>query len=164
MDAELATGPTMADSSPVSVRHGKRILLCLMLRDAFDERVAGIACLLAALSPFLARYAAHVRTESPYLFFSTLALWLLAQGIHQKSPWPVFLRRPRCRFRLSRAFGSRRLVGRYPGFSSVSENRAKGAELDRHQQVFGPATNRVFAFRLAVYRVFKHRHGAVGRP
>ena len=65
---------------------GLLVPLYLLLRDVFDERVAGIACLLAALSPFLARYAAHVRTESPYLFFSTLALWLLAQGIHQNRP------------------------------------------------------------------------------
>ncbi|MDH3444044.1 MAG: glycosyltransferase family 39 protein [Deltaproteobacteria bacterium] len=58
--------------------------LFFLLRDVFDDRVAGIACLLASLSPFLARYAAHVRTESSYLFFLTLALMLLVQGIYKK--------------------------------------------------------------------------------
>jgi Dolichyl-phosphate-mannose-protein mannosyltransferase len=62
-----------------------------LLRDMFDERVAGVACLLAALSPFLARYSAHVRSESPYLFFVTVAFLLLAQGIDQKRSGRVFL-------------------------------------------------------------------------
>lgn len=60
---------------------GLLVPLYLLLRDVFDDRVAGVACILASLSPFLARYAAHVRTESPYLFFVTLALWVLLRGV-----------------------------------------------------------------------------------
>ncbi len=60
------------------------LLLLWPLYRLFDEvygaRVAGIACLLAGLSPFLARYSVHVRTESPFLFFSALALYLFYQG------------------------------------------------------------------------------------
>jgi 4-amino-4-deoxy-L-arabinose transferase-like glycosyltransferase len=76
----------------VSVAFGVGLLvpLFLLLRDMFDERVAGVACLLASLSPFLARYSAHVRSESPYLFFTTLALWLLAQGMDQNRPGRFF--------------------------------------------------------------------------
>ena len=69
---------------------GLLVPLFFLLRDTFDERVAGIGCLLASLSPFLARYAAHVRTESAYLFFATLALFLLARGVEQNRPGRFF--------------------------------------------------------------------------
>lgn len=52
--------------------------------EVYDARVAGIACVLAGLSPFLARYSVHVRTESPFLFFSTLALLLFYQGMETR--------------------------------------------------------------------------------
>ena len=55
-----------------------------LFHEVFDARVAGIACILAGLSPFLARYSVHVRTESPFLFFSTLALLLFYQGMQSR--------------------------------------------------------------------------------
>ncbi len=55
-----------------------------LFREVYDARVAGIACILAGLSPFLARYSVHVRSESPFLFFSTLALLLFYQGIQTR--------------------------------------------------------------------------------
>ena len=58
--------------------------LYLLFRDVYNERVAVIACFLAAVSPFLARYSAHVRTESPFLFFSVLALLLFDRAIENK--------------------------------------------------------------------------------
>lgn len=51
-----------------------------LLDAIYGARVAGIACILAGLSPFLARYSVHVRTESSFLFFSVLALYLLYRG------------------------------------------------------------------------------------
>lgn len=51
-----------------------------LFEEVYDARVAGIACILSSLSPFLARYSVHVRTESPFLFFSVLALYLFYQG------------------------------------------------------------------------------------
>ena len=58
--------------------------LYLLFREIYDARIAAVACLLAGLSPFLARYSAHVRSESPFLFFSTLALWLFYQGMQSR--------------------------------------------------------------------------------
>jgi 4-amino-4-deoxy-L-arabinose transferase-like glycosyltransferase len=51
-----------------------------MFRPLFNERVAVVACYLAAISPFLALYSAHVRSESSYLFFSVTALALFVSG------------------------------------------------------------------------------------
>ncbi len=51
-----------------------------LFHEIYGARIAGIACILAGLSPFLARYSVHVRSESPFLFFSTLALFLFYQG------------------------------------------------------------------------------------
>lgn len=70
------------------------LILCplfLLLREALDARVAVLSCWLAAISPFLARYSAHVRTESPYLFFSTLTLWVFYRAIDTGSIRRFFL-------------------------------------------------------------------------
>ena len=56
----------------------------------FPERVALLACYLAALSPFLALYSAHVRSEIPYLFLTALALYLFLTGMQARSK-AVFL-------------------------------------------------------------------------
>jgi 4-amino-4-deoxy-L-arabinose transferase-like glycosyltransferase len=57
--------------------------LYFLFRDAFDERVALVACFLAAVNPFLARYAVHVRSESIFLFLSALALLFFYQAIEK---------------------------------------------------------------------------------
>ncbi len=77
----------------LSLAFGVALLVPLyfLLRHAFNDRVAGVACLLASLSPFLARYAAHVRTESAYLFFITLGLWILVRGMENDRAGRFFL-------------------------------------------------------------------------
>lgn len=59
--------------------------LHLLFRDVYDdERIALTAVYLAALSPFLARYSAHVRSESPFFLLVVVALLLFQRG-HQSS-------------------------------------------------------------------------------
>lgn len=76
----------------LSIFFGVLLLLPLycLLRDAFDERVALIACFLAAVSPFLARYSVHVRTESIFIFFLVVAMFLCQQGLIRQSPLRFF--------------------------------------------------------------------------
>jgi len=57
--------------------------LYALCRDLYGERVALLACFLAALNPYLARYAIHVRTESPFFLLSTLALLIFCRGMAQ---------------------------------------------------------------------------------
>ena len=52
--------------------------------EIYGERVALVACFLVAISPYLARYSVHVRTESPFFFLSTAALLLFYQAIERK--------------------------------------------------------------------------------
>jgi 4-amino-4-deoxy-L-arabinose transferase-like glycosyltransferase len=59
--------------------------LYILCRDIYGDRVALIGCFLAAVSPYLARYSVHVRTESPFIFLSTVALVLFHQGIQHGS-------------------------------------------------------------------------------
>ena len=59
--------------------------LFLLFRDAFGEAVGLIGCFLLALSPFLARYSAQVRTESVYFLLSAFALLLFFRGIELKN-------------------------------------------------------------------------------
>ena len=59
--------------------------LYILCRDIYGERVALVGCFLAAVSPYLARYSVHVRTESPFIFLSTVALVLFHRGIQQGS-------------------------------------------------------------------------------
>ena len=56
-----------------------------MFRGMFAERIALLACYLAAVSPFLALYSAHVRSESAYLFVSTTALYLFYGAIERRA-------------------------------------------------------------------------------
>lgn len=57
------------------------IPLYVLFKAVYGERAALLACFLAALSPYLARYSVHVRTESFFLFLSTLALALFHRGV-----------------------------------------------------------------------------------
>jgi 4-amino-4-deoxy-L-arabinose transferase-like glycosyltransferase len=52
--------------------------------EVFNRRVGLLACFLAGISPFLALYSVHVRSESTYIFFSSLALYLFLTGIERK--------------------------------------------------------------------------------
>jgi 4-amino-4-deoxy-L-arabinose transferase-like glycosyltransferase len=55
-----------------------------MFREVFNEKIAVVACYLAAISPFLALYSVHVRTESPYFFLSALGLYVILSGIQKR--------------------------------------------------------------------------------
>lgn len=61
-----------------------------LLRPAGGERVALVACVLAAIGPYLARYSVDVRTESPFLLFTTTSLFFIQRGAAAKS-WKSFL-------------------------------------------------------------------------
>jgi 4-amino-4-deoxy-L-arabinose transferase-like glycosyltransferase len=69
----------------ISIICGVALLFPLyaLCRDLYGEKVAALACFLAAISPYLARYAIHVRTESPFFLLSTFALLLFCRGITQ---------------------------------------------------------------------------------
>jgi len=65
---------------------GVAILLPLygLFRAAFEDvKVALLACYLAGISPFLALYSVHVRTEIPYLFLSVFALYSFLTGMQR---------------------------------------------------------------------------------
>jgi len=57
------------------------IPLYVLCKRLYGEKVALAACFLAAIAPHLARYSAHVRTESLFILLSTVALLLFHQGI-----------------------------------------------------------------------------------
>ena len=71
----------------LSLFFGVAMLLPLysLFRALSDEKVALLACYLAAISPFLALYSAHVRSEATYLFLAVLALYLFLTGIQRSS-------------------------------------------------------------------------------
>lgn len=58
--------------------------------DVFGERAALMACFLAAISPFLALYSVHVRSESTYIFFSAFAVYLFLSAIERQRGWAWF--------------------------------------------------------------------------
>lgn len=62
-----------------------------LFRQVFDDRIALLGCYLAGVSPFLALYSVHVRTESLYLFLSTLAIALFATALTRESLARFFL-------------------------------------------------------------------------
>ena len=62
-----------------------------LFSDVFNGEIASIACFLAALSPLLARYAAHVRSESSFLFLTTVALLLFNHAIQRQSTRDFFI-------------------------------------------------------------------------
>ena len=69
----------------ISILCGVALLFPLyaLCRDLYGEKVALLACFLAAINPYLARYAIHVRTESPFFLLSTIALLLFCRGLTQ---------------------------------------------------------------------------------
>ena len=71
----------------LSLLFGIGLLLPLfwICRDMFDGKIALLACYLAALSPFLALYSVHVRSESSYLFLSTMAFYLFFLAIERRA-------------------------------------------------------------------------------
>ena len=70
-----------------SLASGVLLMLPLygLLKDIYGERAALVGCALAAIGPYLARYSAHVRTESIYLLLFTTAVWLFYRGIQGRS-------------------------------------------------------------------------------
>jgi 4-amino-4-deoxy-L-arabinose transferase-like glycosyltransferase len=74
-----------------SILAGVLVLLPLyvLCRRIYGEDLALIACFLAASAPFLARYSVHVRSESLFIFFTTLALVLFHRGI-ERALWDRF--------------------------------------------------------------------------
>lgn len=56
-----------------------------LLRRIYGLRAAQVALFFYALSPYLARFSLHVRSEIPYIFFFILALYLLQRGIDRGS-------------------------------------------------------------------------------
>ena len=69
----------------ISIACGVILLFPLyaLCRDLYGEKVGLLACYLAAINPYLARYSIHVRTESPFFLLSTLALLLFCRGMTQ---------------------------------------------------------------------------------
>jgi 4-amino-4-deoxy-L-arabinose transferase-like glycosyltransferase len=51
-----------------------------LLRQLYGDRAARWALLFYAVSPYLARYSLHVRSEIPYIFFLILAAYLFERG------------------------------------------------------------------------------------
>jgi 4-amino-4-deoxy-L-arabinose transferase-like glycosyltransferase len=52
--------------------------------ETFNPITALVACFLAAISPYLALYSVHVRSESTYIFFSICALYLFLTAIEKR--------------------------------------------------------------------------------
>jgi len=76
----------------LSLLFGVLLLLPLyrLFAEIFDENVALLASFLAGISPFLALYSAHVRSESTYILISTLALYLFLTAIERNRPKRFF--------------------------------------------------------------------------
>jgi 4-amino-4-deoxy-L-arabinose transferase-like glycosyltransferase len=62
-----------------------------LFRQVFGDRIALLGCYLASVSPFLALYSVHVRSESTYLFLSAVTLALFATALARKSFARFFL-------------------------------------------------------------------------
>jgi uncharacterized membrane protein len=91
----------------VSVVCGVLLLFPLyaLCKELYGDKVALLACLLATISPYLARYAAHVRSESPFVLLATVAVGVL-QGVRAPEDQALFLRWARCGARLSGSTGT----------------------------------------------------------
>ena len=76
----------------LSLLLGVLLLLPLyaIFTDLFDENIAILACFLAAMSPYLALYSVHVRSESTYIFLSAVALYLFLTGIERERAGRLF--------------------------------------------------------------------------
>ena len=81
------TGDWEFSGQLLSIFCGVAILvpLYLLFLDVYGKRVAVVASFLLALSPFLARYSVHVRSESPFFFLSVVALLLFHRGFEMRS-------------------------------------------------------------------------------
>jgi len=62
-----------------------------LFREVLGDKIALLGCYLAGVSPFLALYSVHVRSESTYLFLSTSSLCLFASALTRKSVGRFFL-------------------------------------------------------------------------
>jgi Dolichyl-phosphate-mannose-protein mannosyltransferase len=62
------------------------LLFCLylLLAAVYDRTVAAGGCLLAAVNPYLARYAVDVRTESLFFFLAVGALYASYRGLERR--------------------------------------------------------------------------------
>ena len=71
----------------LSLLFGVGLLLPIyfICRDMFNSKIALLACCLAAVSPFLALYSVHVRSEISYLFLSTMAFYLFFIAIERRA-------------------------------------------------------------------------------
>lgn len=57
-----------------------------LLRSMYGSKVARVALYFYAVSPYIARFSLHVRSEIPYIFFLVLALYFLQRALIRNSP------------------------------------------------------------------------------
>lgn len=62
-----------------------------LLRRIYGFRAAQIGLFFYAVSPYLARFSLHVRSEMPYIFFLVLALYLLQRCFDEGRFYSLFL-------------------------------------------------------------------------
>jgi 4-amino-4-deoxy-L-arabinose transferase-like glycosyltransferase len=62
------------------------VVLYRLLTSMYDRGVALLGCSLAAINPYLARYAVHVRTESLFFLLAIAALYVSYCGIERRKP------------------------------------------------------------------------------
>ena len=62
-----------------------------LLRALYGPKVARLALIFYAVSPYLARLSLHVRSEIPYIFFFLLALYMLQLSVDGRRLLPLFL-------------------------------------------------------------------------
>ncbi len=65
--------------------------LYALLRDLYGKTAAALGCFLAALSPFLALYSVHVRTESLFFLLALLALSAFHFGMERRRAGHFFV-------------------------------------------------------------------------
>lgn len=76
----------------VSILSGVLLLFPLygLLNGIYGKPAAAVGCLLAAVNPFLARYAVHVRSESLFFFLAVLALYVFHRGMERRRTLDFF--------------------------------------------------------------------------
>ena len=76
----------------VSLVFGIAILFPLfwIFSSVFNEKIALLASFLLGISPYLALYSVHVRSESCYFFLSGLVLFLVLSGSWNHRLWRLF--------------------------------------------------------------------------
>jgi 4-amino-4-deoxy-L-arabinose transferase-like glycosyltransferase len=65
--------------------------LYALLHSMYSKAVARVGCFLVALSPFLAMYSVHVRTESLFVFLAALALYIFHRGMERRKTTDFFV-------------------------------------------------------------------------